>query len=863
MTLCSPRQQIISVATAIALFFYVFVIVLTVLPPTKGSPSPETLNIPDGSDNTINRKPGPSNIVIPKNQPKVDWSTHRNQQNDVLSTSENSGEEEEAGCPEEDFEEDDEDDGGETKESIGHSINDNVQGNHDLNLNSSSNHYDIKDEASSFPDADNFSIEDDEERIDQEDDDIDFDDIHYQNFADNESNYSGEAMIICGVDGTVYTLDAWTGELRGLFPSGAALVGSSGSLHQKLNDPPPLEEDDYDQPYDFDETERLRPQKQPSADNSSFTTERIVPGLDGHLYSLTEVKTSNNQLTSDPRLDVLPISIDDVMKSPVSTCRSSELTNKEECGIVMGQRSTRVFALNIETGTVQWMQHASGKDGGFTTRNLFNKDKVENNNGHVVLLQREDFSVRNLDMETGEETWKVQLGRFSALDFTQKKTDVAVSKKYAQPQNRGNGCDPIKPRPSSSIQSRIPELPNNSMKKRNIHGVNAECGGTFQNSNDSTETAGIFTTPMPSIAFGKDGTSFVGLDSTTGEVLWQRKIDSIVASTYGVTSSGVWTSLNVIEDYEYDGTSDMVKTDALQPYSNQIGNFLKSSMSNTIKVPLIQSRGQQLGEIAANKSYPQNSKDDSSLVIYKDGYSSELGGNIAGTFDILAKVGKHSSNFFVLSTLPQITKAGSNEGTGSTTIKNKPIFPWKQTSKTPPLLQNGNYEESDLLNKLNIENSYLEDDTDAVILNELMTRDGVDLSDPESISAYLNGLAAKNKLNFNHINGGLFLTWQMIATLISLLIGLVFCGHLFYQKQKCKWISEGTPGYLPLRHDSLELSSTSFSGNRNANKSSGSLNLLKNSPSNMSIIAANGPPPLYLEQTALPANNNETNDLSR
>ena len=113
------------------------------------------------------------------------------------------------------------------------------------------------------------------------------------------------------------------------------------------------------------------------------------------------------------------------------------------------------------------------------------------------------------------------------------------------------------------------------------------------------------------------------------------------------------------------------------------------------------------------------------------------------------------------------------------------------------------------------------------------------------------------------VNGGLFLTWQMIATLISLLIGLVFCGHLFYQKQKRKWISEGTPGYLPLRHDSLELSSTSFSGNRNANRSSGSLNLLKNSPSNISIIAANGPPPLYLEQTALPANNNETNDLSR
>ena len=87
------------------------------------------------------------------------------------------------------------------------------------------------------------------------------------------------------------------------------------------------------------------------------------------------------------------------------------------------------------------------------------------------------------------------------------------------------------------------------------------------------------------------------------------------------------------------------------------------------------------------------------------------------------------------------------------------------------------------------------------------------------------------------------------------MLGFLLIFILSKKKRKC--ISEGTPGYLPLRHDSLELSSTSISGNRYANRSFGSLNLLK---SNMSIIAANGPPPLYLEQNALPANNNETND---
>ena len=35
----------------------------------------------------------------------------------------------------------------------------------------------------------------------------------------------------------------------------------------------------------------------------------------------------------------------------------------------------------------------------------------------TVLLQREDFSVRNLDTDGGDEVWKVEVGRFSALDF--------------------------------------------------------------------------------------------------------------------------------------------------------------------------------------------------------------------------------------------------------------------------------------------------------------------------------------------------------------------------------------------------------------------------------------------------------------
>jgi hypothetical protein len=35
----------------------------------------------------------------------------------------------------------------------------------------------------------------------------------------------------------------------------------------------------------------------------------------------------------------------------------------------------------------------------------------------TVLLQREDYAVRHFDADGGEEVWKVEVGRFSALDF--------------------------------------------------------------------------------------------------------------------------------------------------------------------------------------------------------------------------------------------------------------------------------------------------------------------------------------------------------------------------------------------------------------------------------------------------------------
>ena len=50
-----------------------------------------------------------------------------------------------------------------------------------------------------------------------------------------KTNNHQEAVIICGIDGTVYTLDAWTGHLRGMFHSGPPIVRSSNDNNDSNN----------------------------------------------------------------------------------------------------------------------------------------------------------------------------------------------------------------------------------------------------------------------------------------------------------------------------------------------------------------------------------------------------------------------------------------------------------------------------------------------------------------------------------------------------------------------------------------------------------------------------------------------------
>ncbi|GMI50435.1 hypothetical protein ScalyP_jg456, partial [Parmales sp. scaly parma] len=151
-----------------------------------------------------------------------------------------------------------------------------------------------------------------------------------------------DSIIVCAVDGSVYTLDAWTGSLKGMFKSGPAVVSSS-TMNENLH-----------HNYNYN----------PLNNNNALVNKNqltIVPGLDGLIYTLSP----------SGELDMLSVSAMDVVETPMATCDDSsspDSSNSPDCGILMGEKHSKVFALDVSSGSVRWVQFATDSSKGFTMK---------------------------------------------------------------------------------------------------------------------------------------------------------------------------------------------------------------------------------------------------------------------------------------------------------------------------------------------------------------------------------------------------------------------------------------------------------------------------------------------------------------
>jgi hypothetical protein len=480
------------------------------------------------------------------------------------------------------------------------------------------------------------------------------DNYHHPNNNNSSGSGGGEAIIVCGVDGTIYTLDAWTGQLRGMFTSGPPIIESE---HNHIEDEDGASNNDNDDDNDIDS----------NLDNQHHhhhvNKERVIPGLNGHLYTLTENWT--NQENVELELVPLPIDIQEVLDHPVSTCRkrirrkgkhhfdttfqNSEIDHddaddeedyyyEEQCGLVMGQVQTKIFALDPTSGTVIWMQNLKDEQRGFTAST---SAKLHGSKSKPVILQREDIKVKNVDIESGEEEWNVALGKFTALDLGTSKSGQGINN-----DNNGHGNT------SMRWHSRVPSLPSRS--ELTWKGDNNSPNRS--NKGDSLPDATSFIT-FPSVAFGDDGMS-LQVVASDGSLLWSRSIESHVASVFGVGIGSRWVPLNVVQESDilnHDTNSNLdVKTE-----SSEITNAIRqndavskvpltfaSITKELATVPLVDPNRNSM-ETTSNNFLPGPVND-----VMCSGSDTNGEGQCGPTLQqsIEAKVGKYMTSYYVVST---------------------------------------------------------------------------------------------------------------------------------------------------------------------------------------------------------------------
>jgi serine/threonine protein kinase len=293
-----------------------------------------------------------------------------------------------------------------------------------------------------------------------------------------QGSSSNSALIISTVDGVIYTLDAFNGNLRGMVQSGGSLVSHPSDVTNANSN------------YGDDNFSNGRHKRNHKTSNGY----EVIPGLDGSLYSYSVSE----------QLHQLPVTIQDIIDhGPISTCIDSERDDGHEmCGLVMGQSSSKLIALDPLHGTVQWMHQT----------NVNNNFSGTQSKTKTVLLQREDYDIKHIDAETGLEGWRVHLGAVKALDLPKKESRES--------------------KPNQALFRIRPGVDIDRRNKRRNDGAH--------------EMPLLFEQPFPSVAFGSDGLTLHAMDDMQN-TLWVKRFESTIASVYGVGENMNWVHLEVRE----------------------------------------------------------------------------------------------------------------------------------------------------------------------------------------------------------------------------------------------------------------------------------------------------------------------------
>ena len=369
-------------------------------------------------------------------------------------------------------------------------------------------------------------------------------------------------LVLCLVDGNILIYDAYDGTFHSGFRSGIPLVGASSTLTTAT-----------------------------TTSNTSKKTSRrrIVPGLDGRLYITSDQDSNNNNNNKEGgtaetmTLHPLTITVVDVLQNPVKTCSS-----EHECGIVTATKATSLFALDVATGQLVWYQTPNGKTTTVSTPSRLG----------TVLLQREDFLVRQISTDSGDQVWNVTLGTFQALEFGDHHTQQQESNQQQPPQE----TQTVKNHPTTD-PNRLPD----SGKERSLPDGTTEKSleRAFQRDIATTTSSKSSHPILPSVIFGPDGLSLTLVDPRNARrILWRQEFPSVVASVFGLSGSS-WKPLTVLEDVMTNQEEDEEQQDGGEYNSNDDDdddNYYNNNDATLVNEP--STTRQQMNKKALSPSQP-------------------------------------------------------------------------------------------------------------------------------------------------------------------------------------------------------------------------------------------------------------------
>ncbi len=629
--------------------------------------------------------------------------------------------------------------------------------------------------------------------------------------SSSSSGQDNSAIIISTVDGVIYTLDAYNGNLRGMVQSGGPLVATSHDIYHGKRQRHKLYDDHLDHDDQHDEDEYAQPQS---------NQHEIIPGLDGALYSYSVAPTD-----ASDRLHLLPVTIQDIIdKGPISTCidqrhehdrdlyhhnrsphhhASGEQDNndddhddhpREVCGLVMGQSSSKLIALDTTHGTVQWIHDTSSNFfSGRSHRAGGSGANHRSEKSSTVLLQREDFNVKHIDADTGEEGWRVHLGSIKALDVPNRRNkrsnhnhgsaSVSASASASGGLNENRGLFRIQSQTKLSDAGKGGrERENHPRSKRSSHNPGVS----------SSDNPFLFEQrSFPSVAFGSDGLSLYSMDELHN-VLWVKNFESVISSVYGVGNDLDWVDLQVLDPIntkgggeedgeEQDDRKYDISVNGVGSLPNAIDSQARTEDEKAVSIlrspaifhPLmnwpLDTRN------AINQRGWMDSEEHPKLYLPSpdcaetNDYSSKTCENK----DYQALVGQHLSSLFVASPA--------------------------QSSYDDNSFQLEYYNDEDE-----------DEDVDYVNLyeHEVDGHGGILLRE-EDLPFIQELLQKYQSINISHkTEHGLFLTWKMVALLFGCVISGVVGGRYMYLRKKKKWILQSSPAFVPMNLKQGVLNST-------------------------------------------------------